>query len=132
MKKETLKQMLDMSKDEKTAAEVIEMIKNYEDQCEDGTDGTTIKLRVFKGPDGKVVTEICSLLEYRDISKMNLEELRAYYEELEDQYDAVSGDEPEDEDSDEYDEWEDLFSELEDEMEAVKDRIDELERGDEE
>lgn len=129
MKKETLKQMLDMSKDEKTAAEVIEMIKNYEDQYEDGTDGTTIKLRIFKGLDGKVVTEICSLLEYRDISKMTLEELRAYYEELEDQYDEVSGDEPEDEDSDEYDEWEDLFSELEDEMEAVKDRIDELTNG---
>ena len=128
MKKETLKELLALSKDEKTAAEVIEMIKNYEDKYEDGTDGTTIKLRVFKGPDGKVVTEICSLLEYRDISKMNLEELCAYYEELEDQFDEVSGDEPEDEDSDEYDEWEDLFSELEDEMEAVKDRIDELEK----
>lgn len=126
MKKETLKQMLDMSKDEKSAAEVIEMIKNYEDQYEDGTDGTTIKLRVFKGPDGKVVTEICSLLEYRDISKMNLEELRAYYEELEDQFDEVSGDEPEDEGSDEYDDWEDLISELEDEMETVQDRIEEL------
>ena len=128
MKKETLKELLALSKDEKTAAEVIEMIKNYEDKYEDGTDGTTIKLRVFKGPDGKVVTEICSLLEYRDISKMNLEELRAYYEKLEDQYDEVSGDEPEDEDSDEYDEWEDLFSELEDEMETVKDRIDALEK----
>ena len=129
MKKETLKELLALSKDEKAAAEVIEMIKNYEDQYEEETDGTTIKLRVFKGPDGKVVTEICSLLEYRDISKMNLEELRAYYEELEDQYDEVSGDEPEDEDSDEYDDWEDLFSELEDEMEAVKDRIDELTNG---
>ena len=128
MKKETLKELVALSKDEKTAAEVIEMIKNYEDKYEDGTDGTTIKLRVFKGPDGKVVTEICSLLEYRDISQMNLEELRAYYEELEEQYDDVSGDEPEDEDSDEYDEWEDLFSELEDEMEAVKDRIDELDK----
>lgn len=123
MKKETLKQILDLSKDEKTAAEVIEMIKNYEDRYEDGTDGTTIKLRIFKGPDGKAVTEICSLLEYRDISKMNSEELRAYYEELEDQYDEVSSDEPEDEDSDEYDEWEDLISDIEDEMEAVKDRI---------
>lgn len=128
MKKETLKELLALSKDEKTAAEVIEMIKNYEDKYEDGTDGTTIKLRVFKGPDGKVVTEICSLLEYRDISQMNLEELRAYYEELEEQYDEISGDEPEDEDSDEYDEWEDLFSELEDEMETVKDRIDALEK----
>jgi len=127
MKKETLQELLAMSKDEKTAAEVIEMIKNYEDQYEDNTDGTTIKLRVFKGPDGKVVTEICSLLEYRDISKMSLEELRAYYAELEEQYDEVSGDEPEDEDSDEYDEWEDLISELEDEMETVQDRISELE-----
>lgn len=126
MKKETLKELLALSKSEKTAEEVIEMIKNYEDRYEDGTDGTTIKLRFFKGADGKVVTEICSLLEYRDISKMDLKELRAYYEELEDQYDEVSGDEPDDEDSDEYDDWEDLISELEDEMEAVKDRIDEM------
>ena len=126
MKKETLQELLALSKDEKTAAEVIEMIKNYEDRYEDNTDGTTIKLRIFKGPDGKVVTEICSLLEYRDISKMSLEGLRAYYAELEEQYDEVSGDEPDDEDSDEYDEWEDLISELEDEMETVQDRIDEL------
>ena len=127
MKKETLKELLALSKDEKTAEEVIDMIKNYEDKYEDGTDGTTIKLRIFKGPDGKVVTEIGSLLEYRDISKMELNELRAYYEELEEELDEVSSDEPEDEDSDEYEEWEDLFSELEDEMEAIRDRIDELE-----
>lgn len=88
------------------------MIKNYEDKYKDGTDVTTIKLRVFKVPDGKVITEKCSLLEYRDISKMNLEELRTYYEELEEQYDEVSGDEPDDEDSEEYDEWEDRFRSL--------------------
>ena len=34
MKKETLRQILDMAKDEKTAAEVIEMIKNYEEKYE--------------------------------------------------------------------------------------------------
>lgn len=126
MKKETLKQMLAMSQDEKTAAEVIEMIKNYEDQYEDGTDGMTIKLRIFKGRDGKIVTEVDSLWDYRDISKMNPGELRAYYEELEDRYDEVSGNEPEDEDSDAYDRWEDLMSELEDEMETVADQLDEL------
>ena len=82
MKKETLRQILDMAKDEKTAAEVLEMIKNYEEKYEDGTDGTTVKLKIFKAPDGTVVTEICSLFEYRDISKMSLEELRGYYEEL--------------------------------------------------
>lgn len=125
MKKETLRQILDMAKDEKNAAEVIEMIKNYEEKYEDGTDGTTIKLRIFKAPNGEVVTEVCSLLEYRDINKMSLEELRTYYEELEDQYDELEGDEPED-DTDEHEEWEDNLSEIEEEMNCIEDRIFEL------
>lgn len=125
MKKETLRQILDMAKDGKSAAEVIEMIKNYEEKYEDGTDGTTIKLRIFKNPNGEVVTEVCSLLEYRDIGMMSLEELRAYYEELEDQYDELEGDEPED-DMDEHEEWEDNLSEIEEEMDCVEDRINEL------
>lgn len=125
MKKETLRQILDMAKDEKSAAEVLEMIKNYEEKYEDGTDGTTVKLRIFKTPDGEVVTELCSLLEYRDISKMNLDELRAYYEELEDQYDELEGEEPED-DTLEHEEWEDNLIEIEDEMDSVEDRINEL------
>ena len=125
MKKETLKQILDMAKDEKTASDVIEMIKNYEDKYEDGTDGTTVKLRIFKAPNGEVVTEVCSLFEYHDISKMSLEELRVYYSELEDQYDELEGEEPE-EDSDEHEEWEDNLAEIEDEMECVEDRIHEL------
>ena len=125
MKKETLRQILDIAKDEKTAAEVIEMIKNYEEKYEDGTDGTTIKLRIFKAPNGEVVTEVCSLLEYRDINKMSLGELRTYYEELEDQYDELEGDEPED-DTDEHEEWEDNLSEIEEEMDCVEDRINEL------
>ena len=66
MKKETLKEILALSKDEKSAAEVLDMISNYEQKYEDGTDGTTIKLRIFKGEDGKVVTEICDLIEYRE------------------------------------------------------------------
>ena len=125
MKKETLRQILDMAKDEKSAAEVLEMIKNYEEKYEDGTDGTTVKLRIFKTPDGDVVTALCSLLEYRDISKMNLDELRAYYEELEDQYDELEGEEPED-DTPEHEEWEDNLIEIEDEMDSVEDRINEL------
>jgi len=127
MKKETLRQLLDMAKDDKTAAEVLEMIQNYEDKYEDGTDGTTVKIRIFKGPDGKVVTEICSLLEYRDISKMTLEELREYYEELEERLDEVESNEPDDEDGDEHAEWEDELSEVEEEMDAVEARISELE-----
>lgn len=125
MKKETLRQILDMAKDEKSAAEVIEMIKNYEEKYDDGTDGTTIKLKIFKAPNGEVVTEVCSLFEYRDISKMSLEELRAYYEELEGQYDELEGDEPED-DTPEHEDWEDNLSEIEDEMDSVEDRINEL------
>jgi len=122
MKKETLRQILDMAKDEKTAAEVIEMIKNFEEKYEDGTDGTTIKIKVFKAPNGEVITEICSLLEYRDISKMSLDELHAYYEELEDQYDELESDEPDD-DTDEHEEWEDNLSEIEEEMDCVEERI---------
>ena len=127
MKRETLRQILALSKDEKSAAEVLDMIKNYEQKYEDGTDGTTIKLRVFKGEDGKVVTEICDLIEYRDISKMTLEELKEYYEELEEEHDELQGEEPDDECSEEYEEWEDRVSELEDELDEVYTLIGELE-----
>ena len=119
MKKETLKEILALSKDEKSAAEVLEMISNYEQKYEDGTDGTKIKLRIFKGEDGKVVTEICDLIEYRDISKMTLEQLKEYYEELEEEHDELQGEEPDDEGSEEYEEWEDRVSELEDELDEV-------------
>ena len=127
MKRETLKQLLALSKDEKSAAKVLEMIQNYENTYEDGTDGTTIKLRVFKDKEGNVVTEICDLIEYRDITKMSLEELKEYYSELEEEHDELQGDEPEDEDSDEYEEWEDRVCELEDELDEVYTLISELE-----
>ena len=119
MKRETLRKLLELSKDEKSAAQVLEMIQNYENKYEDGTDGTTIKLRVFKDKEGNVVTEICDLIEYRDITKMSLEELRVYYSELEEEHDELQGDEPDDEDSDEYEDWEDRVSELEDELDEV-------------
>ena len=119
MKRETLRKLLELSKDEKSAAQVLEMIQNYENKYEDGTDGTTIKLRVFKDKEGNAVTEICDLIEYRDITKMSLEELRVYYSELEEEHDELQGDEPDDEDSDEYEDWEDRVSELEDELDEV-------------
>ena len=119
MKRETLRQLLELSKDEKSAAQVLEMIQNYENKYEDGTDGTTIKLRVFKDKEGNVVTEICDLLEYRDINKMSLEELKEYYSELEDEHDELQGEEPDEEGSDEYEEWEDRVCELEDELDEV-------------
>lgn len=119
MKRETLRKLLELSKDEKSAAQVLEMIQNYENKYEDGTDGTTIKLRIFKDKEGNVVTEICDLIEYRDITKMSLEELRVYYSELEEEHDELQGDEPDDEDSDEYEDWEDRVSELEDELDEV-------------
>lgn len=119
MKRETLREILALSRDEKSAAQVIEMIQNYENKYEDGTDGTTIKLRVFKDKEGNVITEVCDLIEYRDITKMSLEELREYYSELEEEHDELQGDEPDDEDSDEYEDWEDRVSELEDELDEV-------------
>ena len=127
MKRETLRKLLELSKDEKSAAQVLEMIQNYENKYEDGTDGTTIKLRVFKDKDGNVVTEICDLIEYRDITKMSLEELKEYYSELEDEHDELQGEEPDDEGSEEYEEWEDRVCELEDELDEVYTLINKLE-----
>ena len=127
MKRETLRRLLELSKDEKSAVEVVNMISNYEQKYEDGTDGTTVKLRVFKGEGGKVVKEVCDLIEYRDISKMTLEQLREYYEELEEEHDDLQGEEPDDEGSKEYEEWEDRVSELEDELDEVYTLIKELE-----
>lgn len=127
MKRETFRQILALSKDEKGAAEVLDMIRNYEQKYEDGTDGTTIKLRVFKGEDGNVVTEICDLIEYRDTSKMSLEELKEYYEELEEEHNELEGEEPDDEGAYEYEEWEDRVSELEDELDEVCTLISEFE-----
>lgn len=119
MKRETLKQLLALSKDEKSAAQVLEMIQNYENKYEDGTDGTTIKLRLFKDKEGNVVTEICDLIEYRDITKMSLAELKEYYLELEEEHDELQDEEPDDEESEEYEEWEDRVCELEDELDEV-------------
>lgn len=131
MKRETLRKLLELSKDEKSAAQVLEMIQNYENKYEDGTDGTTIKLRVFKDKEGNVVTEICDLLEYRDINKMSLEELKEYYSELEDEHDELQGEEPDEEGSDEYEEWEDRVCELEDELDEVYTLISKLEENEE-
>ena len=119
MKRETLKQLLALSKDEKSAAQVLEMIQTYENKYEDGTDGTTIKLRLFKDKEGNVVTEICDLIEYRDITKMSLAELKEYYLELEEEHDELQDEEPDDEESEEYEEWEDRVCELEDELDEV-------------
>ena len=119
MKRETLKQLLALSKDEKSAAQVLEMIQNYENKYEDGTDGTTIKLRLFKDKEGNVVTEICDLIEYRDITKMSLAELKEYYSELEEEHDELQDEEPDAEESEEYEDWEDRVCELEDELDEV-------------
>ena len=60
------------------------------------------------------------------IDSMSLDELREYYEELEEAFSILEGEEPE-EDSDEYDHWEEELSEIESLMEEVQERIDELE-----
>ena len=45
-------------------------------------------------------------------------------EDLQRELDIVLGDEPEDEDSDEFSDWEDLVDELEDKINEVQDAID--------
>ena len=63
------------------------------------------------------------------LDSMTLEELKVYYEELEEALSDLEGEEP-DEDSDEYDDWEEECSDLEALMEEVQERIEMLEEDD--
>lgn len=59
-----------------------------------------------------------------DLDDNSLEELEGLLEDLQRELDIVLGDEPEDEDSDEFSDWEDLVDELEDKINEVQDAID--------
>ena len=127
MKNETLRKILELNKKGKGVAQVLNMIQTRESKYQDGADATTVKVRIFKDEEGGIVTEICDLIEYRDITGMTVEELKEYYDQLEEAHDELQGDEPEDEDSDEYKKWEDLVCELEDELDDVYTLIKEFE-----
>ena len=64
--------------------------------------------------------------ETPDIDDMNVEELEAYREELEEKIARLDAIEPDDEESDEYDGWADQHEDLEDLLDEVEDRLDEL------
>lgn len=64
--------------------------------------------------------------EAPDIDDMNVEELEAYREELEEKIARLDAIEPDDEESDEYDDWADQHEDLEDLLDEVEDRLDEL------
>ena len=64
--------------------------------------------------------------ETPDIDDMNVEELEAYREELEEKIARLDAIEPDDEESDEYDDWADQHEDLEDLLDGVEDRLDEL------
>ena len=64
--------------------------------------------------------------ETPDIDDMNVEELEAYREELEEKLARLDAIEPDDEESDEYDDWADQHEDLEDLLDEVEDRLDEL------
>ena len=59
-----------------------------------------------------------------DLAGKSLEELEELLDDLQRKLDIVLGDEPEDEDSDEFSDWEDLVDELEDQINEVQDAID--------
>ena len=64
--------------------------------------------------------------ETPDIDDMNVEELEAYREELEEKIARLDAIEPDDEESDEYDDWADQHEDLEDLLDEVEDRLEEL------
>ena len=61
-----------------------------------------------------------------DFDGMSKEELQCLLEDLERKLAIVQGDEPEDDESDEYEEWEDEIEELEEQIEEVQSAIDNL------
>ena len=64
--------------------------------------------------------------ETPDIDDMNVEELEAYREELEEKIARLDAIEPDDEESVEYDDSADQHEDLEDLLDEVEDRLDEL------
>ena len=76
--------------------------------------GLTITIKTGADADG---------LNLEDMSK---EELQSLLEDLERKLAILRGDEPEDDESDEYEEWEDEIEELEAKIEEVQEAIDNL------
>ncbi len=60
----------------------------------------------------------------KDVETMTLEELEEYHATLEERYDFLLGEEPDESDDDAYEEWEDELCELEDEMDYAQIKID--------
>ncbi|MCD8041041.1 MAG: hypothetical protein LUF82_05945 [Clostridia bacterium] len=61
-----------------------------------------------------------------DMDDMTVEELEAYYDQVECEYDDLENEEPDDIESDEHYEWEEKTEELEDLMSDIEDRITKL------
>lgn len=59
-----------------------------------------------------------------DLDDKSLEELEYLLADLQRELDIILGDEPEDEESDEFSEWEDLVDDLEEQINEVQDAID--------
>ena len=61
-----------------------------------------------------------------EVADMNLEELRQYWQEIEEKIADLDEEEPEDMDSEAYDAWGDRHEALEDLADDILDRLDEL------
>ena len=64
--------------------------------------------------------------EHPNIDNMSLQELREYYEELEDAINGLEDQEPAQEDTEEYEKWEDEYSDIESLMDEIEERIEEM------
>ncbi len=124
MRRKTFHDILEYCKKTNSLEELLKALANN-DYVEDAA-GKTVKIMLYKDGNGEMKTEVLSFCDYRDISKMSLEELEEYLEELEEDYDDLECEEPDGSDSEEYEEWEDNLSEIEDEIDSVKEKIKEL------
>ena len=76
--------------------------------------------------DKKNVIPLPQKEEPKDIYEMTLEEIRAYYAQMQEDLHALDAKEPKNMNSEAYEEWADEHEELEDYLDEILDRMEEL------
>lgn len=123
MKKKTFWEIIDTCEKKDSPSDVLHSLQTREMLYETDKNGKTIKKYLYRLSGGRTVTETCTRLPYRDVSKLNLPALQGYLEEIEACYEEIEELEPEDSDSAAYGSWEDDFDEAEEELDNIRSEI---------
>lgn len=98
---------------------VAESLAEEAESAQTGRKGLRVKI-------GATLTIREGIEDLPDLDQMNVSELQALLEKLQQELAILQSDEPDDDDSDEYEAWEEDIETLEDQISQVEDAIDEL------